>query len=245
MEIPAEKLLPYARKETIPEIPGKVRKKAKIFGKRMILDYIGNYYKRESESRVPFYLPYIDMRENFFYLRRYANLPKSRILMVIIDGGDERTDYFLEEFIGELNFLTIVTERKKYFESLQERAFQELGLIIELAQPWETEKIQGNMVWDFTKNIQSTRCYPKGSICFVPHKKEWKLKELLKTCEDLTVVSLKYVKVRDLYISPSMAEALMVPADFPFRRSRLEELRGWCKQQKWSIKMRASSLEKS
>lgn len=245
MEIPNEKLLANARKETLPDIPAKIRRKAKIFGKRMISDYIGNYYKRESEGRIPFYLPYIYMRENFSYLRRYVRLPKSRILLVLIDGGDERTDYFLEAFLGELNFLTIVTERKKYFESLQERAFRELGLIIELVYPWETGRIQGNMVWDFTKNIQCTGCYPKGSICFVPHKKEWKLKELLKTCEDLTVVSLKYVKIGELCISPSMAETLLVPADFPFRKSRLEDLQSWCGKQKWSIKMRARSIEKS
>lgn len=245
MENLYEKLLPYARKETLPKIPLKVRRKAKIFGKSMISDYIGNYYKRESEGRIPFYLPYIYMQENFAYLRRYAGIPQSRILPVLIDGGDERTDYFLETFLGKLNFLTIVTERKKYFESLQERAFQELGLIIELVQPWESENISGNMVWDFTKNIQCGGCYPKGSICFAPHKKEWKLKELVKTREDLTVVSLKYVKIKDLSLSPSLGETLLVPANFPFRKSRLEELQGWCRQQKWSVKMKVWNLRKS
>lgn len=245
MENLYEKLLPYARKETLPKIPLKVRRKAKIFGKSMISDYIGNYYKRESEGRIPFYLPYIYMQENFAYLRRYAGIPQSRILPVLIDGGDERIDYFLETFLGKLNFLTIVTERKKYFESLQERAFQELGLIIELVQPWESENISGNMVWDFTKNIQCGGCYPKGSICFAPHKKEWKLKELVKTREDLTVVSLKYVKIKDLCLSPSLGEALLVPANFPFRKSRLEELQGWCRQQKWSVKMKVWNLRKS
>lgn len=245
MENLYEKLLPYARKETLPKIPLKVRRKAKIFGKSMISDYIGNYYKRESEGRIPFYLPYIYMQENFAYLRRYAGIPQSRILPVLIDGGDERTDYFLETFLGKLNFLTIVTERKKYFESLQERAFQELGLIIELVQPWEGTNISGNMVWDFTKNIQCGGCYPKGSICFAPHKKEWKLKELVKTREDLTVVSLKYVKIKELCLSPSLGEALLVPANFPFRKSRLEELQGWCRQQKWSVKMKVWNLRKS
>ena len=245
MENPCEKLLPYARKETLPKIPMNIRRKAKFFGKRMISDYIGNYYKRESEGRIPFYLPYIYLQENFSYLRRYAGIPQSSILLVLIDGGDGRTDYFLETFLGKLNFLTIVTERKKYFESLQERAFQELGLIIELVQPWESANISGNMVWDFTKNIQCSGCYPKGSICFAPHKKEWKLKELLKTCEDLTVVSIKYVKIKDVCLSPSLGESLLVPANFPFRKSRLEELQSWCRQQKWCIKMKVWNPEKS
>lgn len=244
MEHFTAEFLNEARAETKPEIPGKLLWKAKFFGKHKIIEYLTNYYEREAGNRVPFYLPYVYMKENFDYLRRYAGVPKHQISMVLIDGNDERIDYFLTEFVGELNFLTIVTDRKEYFESLQERAFQELGLLIELVYPWEEKTLQGNMVWDFTKNLQSTDCYPKGSICFMPHKKQWKILELLRTCDEITTVFVKCVEISEICILPSVAETLLVPPHFPFRKSRCEELKKWCKMRKWNIKLLARTLDK-
>lgn len=248
MECVDAKIINSARPETLPQVPGKVCWKAKFFGRKVMLEYLRDYYERESKRRVPFYLPYLYMREHFTYLRRYAKIPKSQISMVLIDGNDERIDYFLSEFLDELNFLTIVTERKKYFESLQERAFQELGLLIDLASPWEAKNLRGNMVWDFTERIQSSDCYPNGCICYMPHKKEWKIQEQLKSCKNVTAVSVKNVEIGDTCILPALAETLLVPERFPFRKSRLEELRRWCQERKWTVKMKAQvkaqSIEK-
>ena len=232
-------IVKLARAETMPEIPRKIRWRAKLFGRHQIEAYLRAYYERESRHRVPFYLPNIYMRESFDYLRRYAAIPRNQISMVLIDGSDERIDAFLYEFLGELNFLTIVTDRKEYFESLQERAFQELGLIIDLVRPWEEKNLRGNMVWDFTEILQSTDCYPQGSICFMPHKKEWKIRELLSTCKNITAVWIKNVEIEDQCILPSLAETLLVPEKFPFRKSRCEDLRQWCKIQKWVVKLKA------
>lgn len=226
-----------ARTETRPQIPGKVRWKARIFGRQCLSEYLWNFYVEESKTRAPFYLPYIYMRDNFYYLRRYAQIPKKQVSMVLIDGRDSRTDYFLYEFLEELNYLTIVTERKSYFESLQERAFQELGLLIDLALPWEEKNIRGNLVWDFTEQLQKPDCYPKNSVCFMPHKKEWKIRELLRECPPVAAVSLKEVEIGASRISAALAESLLVPRNFPFRQSRCEDLRDWCKAQKWAVKM--------
>ena len=244
MEHPNLDITKLARQETLPDIPRKIRWKARFFGKQVISDYLWNYYERESEMRVPFYLPYIYVKENFDYLRRYGRIPRNQISLVLIDGNDERIDYFLFEFLQELNFLTIVTDRKEYFEGLQERAFQELGLIIDLIRPWEEKNLCGNLVWDFTENLQRSDCYPDGSICFMPHKKEWKIRETLKSCGKITAAVVKNVETNGECIFPDLAETLLVPRNFPFRKSRCEELQKWCKKQKWNVKMRAWSLEK-
>lgn len=232
------------RPETRPDIPRKIRWKAKLFGSQCLSEYLWNYYEKESEVRAPFYLPYIYMKENFYYLRRYAQIPKKQVSMVLIDGDDSRTDYFLYEFLEELNYLTIVTDRRKYFESLQERAFQELGLLIDLVLPWEEKNIRGNLVWDFTDQMQKTDCYPEQSVCFLPHKKEWKIRELLKDCPVISAVSLKEVEIGEACISAALAESLLVPPNFPFRKSRCEDLREWCRNQKWTVKMSVQSAEK-
>ncbi len=217
---------------------------SKLFGNQKALEYIWNYYERESEHRVPFYLPYIYMKECLAYLRRYAKIPKKQIAMVLIDAGDYRIDYFLGEFLEEFNYLTIVTNRKEYFEGLQERAFQELGLLIDLVLPWEEKNLQGNMVWDFTEEIQKYDCYPTGSICFVPHKKEWKVKDLLECVSGITVISLKYIGTADESILPALAESLLVPWGVTFRKSRCEELKRWCKTKNLKLKLKAETLEK-
>lgn len=239
-----KKLPELMREETLPEIPGKVRWKAKFFGKGQLLEYIRNYYEEESVRRVPFYLPYIYMKEIFRYLCRYAKIPKKQVSMVLIDDADARTDYFLYEFLEELNYLTIVTDRTKYYEGLQERAFQELGLLIDLVQPWEEKHLRGNLVWDFSDKLQKVDCYPEDCICFLPHKKEWKIKELLKECPTMTAVSLKEIEIGSLSLQPSMAECLLVPGGFPFRKSRCEELKSWCHRKRWLVKMSVRTLEK-
>ena len=231
------------RAETLPELPVRVRWRARLFGKGKLWEYIKNYYEEESAHRVPFYLPYIYMKEIFRYLCRYACIPKKSVSMVLIDGGDLRTDYFLYEFLEELNYLTIITDRPEYFESLQERSFQELGLLIDLVRPWEKKHISGNLVWDFSENLQLSDCYPKDCICFTGHKKEWKVQELLRECPTITALTIDEIWVRGFSVYPSMAEGFLVPADFPFRKSRCEDLKKWCRQKEWRVKLKARTLK--
>ena len=199
---------------------------------------------KEPEDRVPFYLPYIYMKECFNYLRRYGKIPKRQINMVLIDDGDYKTDYFLGEFLEECNYLTIITNRVEYFESLQERAFQELGLLIDLLLPWEEKNLQGNLVWDFTEKIQKSDCYPEGSICFTPHKKGWKIKDLLESVKDITVISLNCVEMGMHCISPSQAETMLVPYGVCFRKGRCEKLKSLCKKKQMTLKLKAETLGK-
>ena len=90
-----KELLKLARPETRPKLARKIRFMARIFGSQKVLEYIWDYYERESESRIPFYLPYIYLKECMAYLRRYAKIPKKQICMVLIDDGDYKIDYFL------------------------------------------------------------------------------------------------------------------------------------------------------
>lgn len=237
MEEWMKKLPDIARKETLPEIPKRIVWKSRFFGKNQLLEYIGAYYQEESERRVPFYLPYLYRKEIFRYLCRTAGLQKKQVNLVLIDGGDARIDCFLSEFLEDLNYLTIITERTAYFESLQERAFQEMGLLIDLWKPWEEKNLKGNMVWDFTSNLQKSDCYPENSVCFAPHKKMWKWKELAETSSEVTIVFLKEIEIGVLKVSPSLAESLLVPPDFPFRETRCNELKKWCHYRRWMIRL--------
>lgn len=238
-----KEILKSVRSETLPELPKKLRWKARFFGKQTITEYLWNYYERESADRIPFYLPYIYQKECFDYLRRCGKIPRKQIDLVLIDDDDSRIDYFLMNYLGELNYVTIVTDRMRYFEGLQERAFQELGLLIDLVHTWEEKKLQGNMVWDFSYKLQKADCYPEGSICFLPHKKEWKVKEVREHCPQMTVVTLAAIGVNGQMLIPSFAESLLVPSNFPFRESRCKELRNWCIEQKWQLKMKVQKPE--
>lgn len=238
-----------ARKETLPEIPKRIFWKSRLLGNQHLLEYIGAYYQEESEGRVPFYLPYIYIKEIFRYLCRCQGISKRQADMVLIDGGDARIDYFLCNFLKELNYVTIISERKGYFESLQERAFQELGLLMDLWQPWEEKNLQGNLVWDFTSNLQKADCYPEKAVCFAPHKKAWKLKELAKNCPEVTIAFPARVEIGALKVSPALAESLLVPSEFPFRETRCQELKKWCSHRHWMLRLECcertcESLEK-
>lgn len=239
-----KKLPKLVRPETIPQIPARVRWKSRIFRKRKIWEYIGAYYEEESEKRVPFYLPYIFLKECYRYLCKTAGISKKQVHMVLIDGGDARMDYVLYEFLEEFNYLTIITERPAYFEGLQERAFQELGLLIDLVLPWEEQKVQGNVVWDFTDHLQKKHCYPEGAVCFMPHKKEEKITELLNECRKITAVSIGGVEIENHRYPPSLAECFLIPKHFPFRQSRCKELKQWCVKKRWDLKMKVRNPQK-
>lgn len=237
MEEWLKRLPELARKETLPEIPRGLRWRLRIFGKDHTIEYIAAYYQEESADRVPFYLPYIYMKEIFRYLCQCGGLRKKQVDLVLIDGGDSRIDYFLYEFLEELNYLTIITERKAYFESLQERAFQELGLLIDLWRPWEEKYLKGNLVWDFSEQLQQKDCYPESAVCFAPHKKRWKQRELLKDSKNIQMVFLKNIEAGNLILAPALAESLLIPPGFPFRETRCQDLRKWCSYRHWSIRM--------
>lgn len=232
------KMLPkLVREETLPEIPWKIRIRSGLFGKKVLTTYLWNYYKEESEGRIPFYLPYIYMEEILDFMRRYGKIPRKQMKMVLIDGGDLRTEYFLYEMLEKFNFLTIVTNRKEYFEGLGERAFQELGLLVELVLPWEEKQLSGNLLWDFSESLQSYDCYPKDCICFLPHKKPWKIREIMENGEHLTILTLAGVQNETVALPANLAESLWVPRNLPFRKSRCEELKKWCKPAHWEVKV--------
>lgn len=232
------KMLPaLAREETRPAIPAGVRWKAYLFGRQKLSGYLWNYYREEAQNRRPFYLPCIYMREEFNYLRRYARIARKQVSAVLVDGNDARSDYFLQEFLGQLNYLTIVSERKAYFEGLAERAFQELGLLIDLVFPWEEKALDGNLVWDLSNDIQKEKCYPAGSICFVPSKSEKQCQELKKRCPKIIAAGAPKVLIGTWELPAALAETLLVPKDFPFRQSRCAELRRWCADSGWHISM--------
>ena len=245
MDYEAKELLKLVRPETRPFIPKKIWWKAKFFGKQVIKEYLWNYYKRESDTRIPYYIPSIFMKECMQYLCRCGKISKDRLQMVLIDGEDFRIDHFLSKYLEEFQYVTIVTDRKEYFLSLQERAFQELGLLIDLVHSWEDKELSGNLVWDFSEKIQKNDCYPKGSICFLPYKKEWKQLEVQNAAPDVTIVSVACVLVKGMELPVGLAETMLVPADVTFRTSRCEMLRTWCEKQKWRIKLKVCKAPKT
>ena len=99
-------------------------------------------------------------------------------------------------------------------------------------------------MWDFTDTIQKNDCYPKGSICFLPHKKEWKVKDLLESVPNITTVSLKCIEAAGACITPTLAESLLIPWGMRFRKSRCEEVKRWCKMKNLKLKLKAETLEK-
>lgn len=234
-----KKLPMLAREETRPEIPAKVRFYARFFGKQQRLEYLSNYYAEQAVKRTPFYLPCIYMKEEFQYLCRYKGIPKRQVSAVLIDAGDARSDYFLYAFLETLNYLTIITERREYFAGLAERAFQELGLLVDLVCLWEKKELCGNLVWDFSRKLQGADCYPEESICFAPCKSRREIAELLESCPTVTAAGAPSIIIGPYELSASMAEGLLVPDQFPFRKSRCEELRKWCIESGWHIKMGA------
>lgn len=230
-----KEILKMAEKDTLPKLPKKFWKFQRWFSQEYFWEYLWNYYMEESKGRRPFYLPYLYLREEQDFLRRTGQMALEEIHLVIIDSEDERCGYLLQELLWKLNYLTILTNRKKYFEGLKNRAFQEMGLIIELYYPWQEKHVYGNLIWDLTDKLQPKDCYPSGSICFMPHKSQVQKEILGEQCPDTRFFLMPDILWRDQKLTANFAEALSVPCYFPFRESRCEDLKIKSRNCHWKL----------
>jgi hypothetical protein len=65
---------------------------------------------------------------------------------VIIDSGTKKVETILQILLEYANYLTIVTNREKYFQNAVEVVYEETGLMIEVASSLTQKNIIGNVI---------------------------------------------------------------------------------------------------
>ncbi|SES78835.1 hypothetical protein [[Clostridium] polysaccharolyticum] len=65
---------------------------------------------------------------------------------VIIDSGNKKVETILQILLEYANYLTIVTNREKYFQNAVEVVYEETGLMIEVASSLTQKNIIGNVI---------------------------------------------------------------------------------------------------
>lgn len=79
------------------------------------------------------------------FMKKYG-ISKREAKVVIIDSGDKKIEMILEPILQYANYLTIMTERKDYFEKAVNIIYEEIGLMIDVVSSKDKGKITGNFI---------------------------------------------------------------------------------------------------
>ena len=93
-------------------------------------------------------LSYMVMPEMIRYALVKGGLDCRDLHPVVFDPGDVRCDYILEWLVPKVNYLTIVTERKEYFNDFCELVYEHMGLVAEVCSYPVREPLAGRLIID-------------------------------------------------------------------------------------------------
>ncbi len=134
-----------------------------------------------------------DFRPVFLGILREKNLPPEQVALEIIDEEPLGPGIFepagvmevLGQLEGDLNFLTIYTERPAYFYEFAETMYQEHGLLVRLfskeeGRRQETLRAIATLILDFEwEGVCHFQQIQKGRYYIPIHKKPWRQGENL------------------------------------------------------------------
>lgn len=76
------------------------------------------------------------------------SLDEKSLRPIIFDSCDRKIVYLLKQIKDNLNYLTILTERKEYFNDFREMLYSTAGLAVDFISPGENTPIEGNLIID-------------------------------------------------------------------------------------------------
>ena len=132
----------------------------------------------------------------FLYLRQLAEIGRDKLhikekdmKLVIIDSGDKRIEHVIEQFIDNLNYLTIITNREEYFTGFRDMIYDTTGLVVEFEDLPLKKHIEGNIIIDLdSESYKSYNFYPYGGCVIDVNSSGKKRQYLQERRKDLTII---------------------------------------------------------
>lgn len=89
---------------------------------------------------------YLFFQQGMELFMKKHGISKKDVKVVIIDSDDKKIAMILETVLQYANYLTIVTERKEYFEKAVDIIYEETGLMVDVVSSEEKGKIAGTFI---------------------------------------------------------------------------------------------------
>lgn len=115
---------------------------------RVIYDQSLTQLMNISEMAPTWIIRYIMFRNIYEETIRLSNIKRQDVRLVIIDEESRKIEYIVESVMEELNYLTILTHRPERFQLLQQKVYEETGLVIDVVDKESMVSLQGNLVVD-------------------------------------------------------------------------------------------------
>jgi CBS domain-containing protein len=132
----------------------------------------------------------------FLYLARLVNIVRDRLhieekdmKLVVIDSKDKRIEHVLEQFISNLNYLTIITNREEYFTGFRDMIYDTTGLVVECEELPLKSHIEGNIIIDLdSESYKNYNFFPYGACVIDVNSSSKKRQYLQERRKDLTII---------------------------------------------------------
>lgn len=162
----------------------------------------------------------------FLYLRQLVAIAREKLhieekdmKLVIIDSHDKRIEHVLEQFVCNLNYLTIITNREEYFDGFRDMIYDTTGLVVEFEELPIKDHIEGNIIIDLdSESYKSYNFFPYGSCVVDVNSSAKKRQYLQERRKDLTIiydVDLMYqgnIIKKDMMVSYLRAKSVNIEA---------------------------------
>lgn len=132
----------------------------------------------------------------FLYLGQLVDSSRDRLhieekdmKLVVIDSMDKRIEHVLEQFINNLNYLTIITNREEYFTGFRDMIYDTTGLVVECEELPLKNHIEGNIIIDLdSESYKNYNFFPYGACVIDVNSSAKKRQYLQERRKDLSII---------------------------------------------------------
>lgn len=140
--------------------------------------------------------------------------------VIIIDNDDESSTYnIIDSIYEELNYFTIFTNRREYFEEYSEKIYSDTGLNLQITEQnksaLKSADIIINLSADSTFNFDYF--YKKGAVYFELSGNSQKTLEILRKRQDITIIDDIIINCDNKTIKNNILEAVLYIKNSAFR----------------------------
>lgn len=134
-------------------------------------------------------IKFIYLRELVYIGRERLHIEEKDMKLVVIDSMDKRIEHVLEQFISNLNYLTIITKREEYFTGFRDMIYDTAGLVVECEELPLKSHIEGNIIIDLdSESYKNYNFFPYGACVIDVNSSAKKRQYLQERRKDLTII---------------------------------------------------------
>lgn len=131
------------------------------------------------------------LKELMEEIRITKHIARRNMSIVLIDGNTPLSDLVIAGIYDELNYFTIVTERKEHFEEKMEEIFEETGLATVILEFPVNSVLEGNVILDVRKETGfQMALFNKGAIYISLYRMEFQILSHLEVVDQALVLKM-------------------------------------------------------